>query len=73
MKELNRKALIYSVLGVLGVVAVAFITNFVAPQNSLGEGLRFFMPLLTGILAGAAIFFRLKEESDIDFEELGED
>jgi hypothetical protein len=73
VKKLNKKALIYSVLGISTVIATAFITNLLAPQNTLGEGLRFFVPLFTGIIAGAAIFLRLKDESDIDLEELGEE
>lgn len=70
MKDLNRKALTYSVAGVFAVIAVAFLTNLLAPQNTLGEGLRFFMPLLTGIVGGAVIFFKLKDETDIDFEDI---
>lgn len=73
MKDLNRKALIYSATGVFAVIVVAFLTNLVAPRNAFGEGLRFFMPLLTGIVGGAVIFFRLRDESDIDFDELGEE
>lgn len=73
MKELNRKALIYSVLGVISVLVVAFVTDFIAPQNSFGEVLRFSMPIITGIITGAAIFFRLKDESDIDFEDIAEE
>ncbi len=73
MKELNRKALIYSVLGMSTVIASAFMTNMLAPQNAMGEGFRFFVPLFTGIIAGAAIFLRLKDESGIDLEELGEE
>jgi hypothetical protein len=73
MKELNRKALIYSGIGLFAVIAVSFTTNLIAPESALGEGLRFLMPLLTGIIGGAVIFFRLQDESNIDFEELGEE
>jgi len=72
MKDLNKKALIYSVLGVISVLIVAIGTDFLAPQNSFGEVLRFSMPIIAGMIAGAVIFFKLKDESDIDFEEIGE-
>jgi hypothetical protein len=72
MKDLNRKALVYSVLGVVSVLVIAFGTDFLAPQNSFGEILRFSMPIIAGMIAGAAIFFKLKDESDIDFGEIGE-
>ena len=61
MKELHKKALLYSTTGVLAVIATAFTTNLLAPQNALGEGLRFSVPVLTGIIGGAIIFFRLRE------------
>jgi hypothetical protein len=73
MKDLNRKALIYSVLGVISVLAVALVTDFLAPQSSFGEVLRFSIPIIAGIISGAAIFFKLKDESDIDFKEIGEE
>ena len=73
MKDLNRKALVYSMLGMLSVMIAAFLTDLLAPQNQTGELLRFSIPVITGIMSGAAIFLKLKEETDIDFEELGED
>jgi len=73
MKELNKKALTYSALGMTAVILVAFLTNLLAPQNQLGQGLRFTLPLLTGILSGGAIFFKLKNEADIDFDQINQD
>lgn len=73
MKDLNKKALIYSILGVISVLAVAFVTDFLAPQNSFGEVLRFSIPIIAGMIAGATIFFKLKDESNIDFEEIGDE
>jgi len=72
MKELNKKALAYSALGMTAVIAVAFLTNLLAPQNTIGQGLRFTLPLLTGIISGGAIFLKLKRETDIDFDQLDE-
>ncbi|MFB6180787.1 MAG: hypothetical protein ABEJ93_02830 [Candidatus Nanohalobium sp.] len=72
MKKLYKKALLYFSAGMLTVIGAGFITNLVAPQNALGEGLRFSVPLLTGVIGGAVIFFRLKDESDTGFSELEE-
>lgn len=70
MKERNRKALTYSVLGMASVLVTAFLTDILAPQSPLGEGLRFSVPLLTGIIAGAIIFLRLKEDLDYKVEDV---
>ncbi|MFB6174685.1 MAG: hypothetical protein ABEJ87_01770 [Candidatus Nanohalobium sp.] len=56
----------------ISVIVVAFLPALLAPHNSTGQALRFFLPLLTGIIAGILIFFRLKDESNIDFDELGD-
>jgi len=73
MNDLNRKALIYSVAGVVLVMGVALVTDFLAPENGFGETLRFSMPILAGLVSGAVIFFKLRQETDIDFSELGEE
>jgi len=72
MKELNKKALAYSALGMTAVITVAFLTNLLAPRNTIGQGLRFTLPLLAGIISGGAIFLKLKRETDIDFDQLDE-
>lgn len=73
MKELNRKAFIYSATGVFTVIAVAFITNLLAPQSKIGEGLRFFLPLLTGMVMGLTIFLKLSGYNPEILEEIPEE
>ncbi|MFB6115533.1 MAG: hypothetical protein ABEK04_04500 [Candidatus Nanohalobium sp.] len=70
MKERNRKALVYSAAGVLAVIASAFITNLFAPHSRIGEGLRFFVPLITGVVAGVALFLKLSGYSSDILEEV---
>lgn len=70
MNERNRKALIYSALGMASVLVMAFVTDFLAPQNQLGENLRFAVPLVTGIISGSLIFLRLKQDLDYKLEDL---
>lgn len=70
MKDRNTKALIYSALGMASVLIMAFITDLLAPQNSFGEGLRFAVPVLTGIISGGLIFLRLREDLDYSLEDL---
>lgn len=73
MKELNRKAFIYSALGVTAVITTAFITNLLAPQSRLGEGLRFFIPLITGVIAGLVLFLKLNGRRPEILEEIPEE
>lgn len=72
MREQNRKALIYSALGVTAVIAAGFLTNLLAPQSRVGEGLRFFVPLLTGVVAGLALFLKLSGYNPEVLEEVSE-
>jgi len=71
MKKLNKKALTYTVLGSASVLAIALTTDLLAPKNGFGEALRFSMPILTGLITGAIIFYKLKQEASINFSELG--
>lgn len=70
MKNTNKKALSYSVLGMVSVLLMAFLTDFLAPQNQVGENLRFAVPILTGIISGGLIFLRLREDLDYKLEDL---
>ncbi|PSH00657.1 MAG: hypothetical protein BRC30_02400 [Nanohaloarchaea archaeon SW_7_46_7] len=72
MKKLNKKALTYTALGSASVLTIALTTNLLAPENSFGEALRFSTPILTGLISGALIFYKLKQEANINFNKLEE-
>lgn len=73
MKELSKKAILYSGIGVTAVITAAFFTNLLAPQTRIGEGLRFFMPLLTGMVAGLILFTKLSGYNHEILEEIPEE
>jgi MFS superfamily sulfate permease-like transporter len=72
MREANKKALAYSAVGMASVLVMAFLTDLLAPQNQVGQGLRFAVPVLTGIVSGAVIFLRLRQELDYMPEDIEE-
>ena len=66
--EEYRWAAKLSAAGLATVLASAILASFLAPGNEAGQIIKFFTPLLIGILFGAKIYFneleKVKEKLD---------
>ena len=67
MNEKNFEVLKYTGLAFLSVILSAFLTYYVTSDDTLGNAVRFAVPLLTGVTAGLWIHFRFRDL--LEFEE----
>ena len=67
MNEKNFEVLKYTGLAFILVLVSAFLTYYATSDNTLGNAIRFAVPLLTGVASGLWIHFRFRDL--LDFEE----
>jgi len=64
----HRETAKLSATGVLAVVVAGISVSFITPENETGRLIKFFTPLLVGIMFGAKIYFnelgKVKEKLD---------
>ena len=70
MLEEHRETAKLSAAGVTAVLITGVIAAFLAPENETGKTIKFFTPLLVGILFGAKIYLNelgnLREKIDTE-------